>query len=506
MSETRKSIWREVSGPTYPPLTEKIKADAVVVGGGITGLTSAILLREAGLSVALVEADRICSGTTGYTTGKLTALHRLIYADIAKTFDEKTAALFAEANSRAIDQVETLVGKYEIDCDFRRLPAYTYTTRTDLVDTLEKEARIAGKIGLPVELVGETELPFPVEAAIKLDNQARFHPGRYLNGLAEKFTANGGRIFEQSRVIGTTSEGVRTDRGEIEAKHVIIATLLPILDRGLLFIKNYPWRSYLLAVSLQDKGSLPAGMYISAEDPVRSLSPAGEDILLIGGESHHIGHDPDPQNRYQVLENWARNHFTVKKIEFSWSSQDFLPADGLPYIGYLHPFTKRIMVATGFGKWGLTRGTFAAMTFRDMILGKENHWRKAFTPYRLSCLKAPGNFIHSNMHVGRHFIIDRLKAYTGQTSLPNPGEAAITKRDGRPTAIYRKSEEERQAISPVCTHLGCYVSWNKAEKSWDCPCHGSRFTPEGEILCGPAVKVQAKLDASTGKKQKKDSR
>ncbi|MDW7772621.1 MAG: FAD-dependent oxidoreductase [Desulfobulbaceae bacterium] len=502
MSEKKISLWmHEKEGPEYPVLTKRFKADVAVVGAGITGLTTGLLLKEAGMKVAVIEAGRICSGTTGHTTAKVTALHNLIYSRLESTFGERTAGIFAAANSEAIAQVDSLVRQFGIDCSLNRLPAYTFTRDPNKVSELEKEVAAAGKAGLAARLVKETDLPFPVEAAVRLDDQAQIHPVKYCTALAAQIEGGGSRIFEQSRVVEVTEKGVRTGYGVVAADKIVLATLLPFLDRGAFFVSNFPWRSYLLAARLD--GSMPAGMYISAEEPVRSISRTADGtMLLIGGESHKSGQDPDTRRRYEVLENWAREHFPIRSIEFSWSSQDFMPADGLPYIGPLHPFTSRIYAATGFGKWGMTRGTFGAMLIRDLILGRENPWQETFRTSRVSFIRSPGKLIFENMNVGRRFVQDRMGAYmTKKEEPPGAGEGRITRQGNKTAAVFREADGGLQVLSPVCTHLGCYVAWNTAEQSWDCPCHGSRFDVDGSILHGPALKKLDKKDDGPQEKE-----
>ncbi|MFW6372826.1 MAG: NAD(P)/FAD-dependent oxidoreductase, partial [Thermodesulfobacteriota bacterium] len=251
MAENKESLWmHERPATQYPPLTEDTTADVAVVGAGITGLTTAYLLKKAGLKVAVVEADRVCSGVTGHTTAKITSLHQLIYADLVSSQGEETARVFAQANQAAIDQIDAVVTELEIDCDFQRLPAYTYTELSDHVSTIEKEVEAAQKVGLPAAYVEKTDLPFAVQAAIRLDNQARFHPARYCTALAGAVQGDDSRIFELSRVLDVDKGTVKTAGGSIKAENVVLATQMPILDRGAFFASNYPKRSYLLAARI----------------------------------------------------------------------------------------------------------------------------------------------------------------------------------------------------------------------------------------------------------------
>lgn len=493
--ETKRSLWLK-DGPTtaYPSLKGSVKADVAVVGAGITGLTTAFLLKHAGVRVAVIEADRVGAGVTGNTTAKITSLHQLIYARIAGAFDDETARIFGAANQAAIQQIESLVRELNIDCHFHRLPAYTFTTQPEKVPDIEAEVTAAQKAGLPAHFLQETDLPFPVAAAIRFDDQAHFNPYAYCAGLAAEIDGHGSHLFESSRVVDVADNRVKTEKGEVEAEQVILATQIPFLDRGGAFASNYPQRSYLLAVVIE--GERPEGMYISAEDPIRSIShAAGSPYLLVGGESHKTGQEPDTQQRYRALEEWTRGHFPVRSIDFEWSSQDFMPADGLPYIGRLHPFTDRLYTATGFGKWGMTRGTFAAMILKDLILGRENLWAEPFSASRLNPARSAMEFISENMNVGKRFVQDRLSAFSSPDPASlSPDQGHIIRTESGLAAAYREENGALHTVSPTCTHLGCYVTWNSAEKSWDCPCHGSRYTVQGEVLTGPTVKNLPKVE------------
>ncbi len=488
-----ESVWVATSDSTrYPPLRGEQRVDVAVIGAGITGLTTALLARRDGAGVALVEANRIAMGTTGHTTGKVTSQHSLSYAELVRQHGEDEARLYGEANQAGVGQIARLVEELAIDCAFRRAAAYTYTTKAEERRRLEEEAETAQRLGLPASVVETTELPYTVAAALRFDDQAHFHARRYCLGLAERLAAGGGQIFEQSRALAIEESGdnvvVRTSNGTVVADQVVIATLLPILDRGGFFAKARPSRSYGLAVRLDRPA--PVGMYISVESPTRSLRPwpgGGENGLIVVGGSHETGQGGDTTSYYRDLEDWARRTFEVESFDYRWSAQDYLPVDGLPYVGR-SPLTSRTLVATGFKKWGLTNGTAAAMILADLLGGRDNPWLGVFDATRIGDAKTIARLIKDNVRVGQRFAEDRLSSLDADSVRHlSAGEGGMVKVEGETVGAYRDPSGDVHAVSITCTHLGCTVHWNAAETSWDCPCHGSRFATDGKVLNGPAV-------------------
>ncbi len=478
----------------YPALTAPGEdVDVAVVGGGITGLMTALLLAEAGASVALVEAGRVASGVTGYTTAKVTSLHGLTYASLERTFGHAGARIYAEANQAGLAEIARVVKEHGIDCDFENLPAFTYTEDPGRVATIEAEVEAAARAGLPASFTTDVDLPYPVEGAVRVDDQAQFHPRRYCLALAAALVDRGGAVYEKSRVLdvdpGTPCRLV-TANGEVRAGQVVVATQLPTFDRGGFFARTHPERSYALSATLA--GAAPLGMYLSADSPTRSVRPltaGGRDVLL-GGEGHKVGHEPDTRRRYETLERWARERFEVDEITFRWSAQDYMPADGVPFIGPAGPGASRVFVATGFKKWGMSTAAVAAMILRDRIGGQENPWARFFDSTRIDPKGEARSVVKENVDVAKRFVGDRLRARTAPeaTGLP-PGEGGICELDGERVAAFRDDDGRLHTVSPRCTHLGCFVDWNTAERSWDCPCHGSRFDTDGQVLQGPAVRA-----------------
>jgi glycine/D-amino acid oxidase-like deaminating enzyme/nitrite reductase/ring-hydroxylating ferredoxin subunit len=461
-----------------------------------------VLLKEAGVRVALLDAGRVASGVTGYTTAKVTSLHGLIYADLAETFGDDAARTYGEANQAALERVARFVAERNIDCDFARRPAYTYTEDPEGVGDIEAEVTAAQRAGLPARFTTETDLPFEVQGAVCFDHQALFHPRKYCINLAASIPGEGSYVFESTRALDVEQDSactVRTERGDIRADHVVMATLLPFLDRGGFFAKCHPSRSYALAVRVEEEAT--QGMYLSAGSPTRSVRPhMSEDqtLLIISGEGHKTGQDQDTTRRYAALEDWTRSRYSVRSVDYRWSAQDYIPVDRIPYIGPLTRRSERLYVATGFKKWGMTNGTAAAMIISDAILGHQNPWASLFDANRVEVSASAKEFVKENLNVAKRFVGDRLKSLVVPSiDELGPGEGKVVRAGGEVVAAYRDDDGVVHAVSPICTHMGCHVTFNTAERSWDCPCHGSRFDYDGRVIQGPALKDLEAKDLGT---------
>ncbi len=501
MDPRPKSFWlASATRDEYSPLETDRSFDVAVLGGGLCGVTTALMLKREGARVAIVEAGRIGGGATGYTTAKITSLHGQIYNQLKSKFGEDGARAYGEANEAAIQRMERWVNEEGIGCDFRRKPNYTYTESPDQVDSLRDEAETARKLGLPASFTTDVDLPFCVEAAVRFDDQAEFHPIKYLAALARMIPGDGSEIFEHTPAIDV-DEGspvtTKTRRGTITAERVVVATHFPFLDRGGYFARMHPARSYIVAARLETPA--PRGMYISAESPTRSIRTTpheGGEVLLVGGEGHKVGQEPDTEARYDALAAWTREHFDVAAIEWRWSTQDPITDDHVPYIGKLHPGADSLYVATGFAKWGMAHSTVAAIILTDAISSRENPWAPLYDASRVKPLASAKDFVKENVNVVRRFVGDRLSHpdYQRELEAVERGQGAIVTIDGDRVAAYRDDSGELQLLSPVCTHLGCLVTWNPAERSWDCPCHGSRYAVDGTVLEGPTVEPLERLE------------
>jgi glycine/D-amino acid oxidase-like deaminating enzyme/nitrite reductase/ring-hydroxylating ferredoxin subunit len=481
-------------GTGHPPLERDLEVDVAVLGGGIAGLSAALELQEDGAEVALLEARSIGSGVSGNTTAKLSALHGLSYASIESAHGPATARAYAHFNQAGLARVRELAERLGIDCDLREQDNFTYSEDVQRLDELRDEVAAARAAGLPVSLETSSPLPFEIEGAVRCTGQAEFHPVKYLRGLAAALAARGVAVHERTRANSVSGGRVETEGGPVvDAGHVIVATHLPFLDRGLFFARASVQRSYAISVRL--KGKVPAGMHLQAESPGRSLRGIpwqGEELLMVGGESHALGAG-DPAARFQALEDYARSRFDVAAIEHRWDAHDFMPDDGLPYVGRLTPGSERVLVATGMRKWGLAMSAAAGRILADRVAGRESEEGSMFDPWRLPGLGSLRELIEHNSRSGFHFFADRLPK-RGRASRLAPGEGAVLGSGLSKKAVHRDRQGSLHAVSARCTHLGCIVEWNAPEATWDCPCHGSRFGPMGEVMEGPAT---APLDAES---------
>jgi glycine/D-amino acid oxidase-like deaminating enzyme/nitrite reductase/ring-hydroxylating ferredoxin subunit len=496
LTDRTASLWMDTTAgaPAHPRLAEDLSVDVAVIGGGLLGMTTALLCARDGASVAVLERDVVGGGVTGHTTAKVTALHGAAYAELRSKHGVDAARAYAQGNQAAIATVRDLAGELGIDCDLRTRSAYTYVADAGQRSTIEDEADAAREAGLDVELVRDTPLPYSVAGAVRLDEQVEFHARKYVLGLARAVADAGGRVFERSPATGVTERGgsgVEVHGGlTVHATDIVVATLMPFLDRGLYFSRLTPMRSYCIAV--RGATTLPDGMLISADQPTRSVRPAvghdGEELLVIGGEGHPTGEDRDTRDRYAALVAYAREHYGPVEVTHRWSAHDLQPADGLPYVGRYTPLSKHLWTAGGFRKWGMTNATMAAEILAERIAGRDHPLAPTFDSNRADVVKAAPGVAKEVVKDARHFIGDRLRSPDADSlDALQPGEGGLVKVDGELVAASRDADGRVTAVSPTCTHLGCRVRWNTAERSWDCPCHGSRFSPEGAVLTGPAT-------------------
>lgn len=494
LSKDPISYWIDSTEKTsFPVLNEDIKVDAAIVGGGLVGISTAYLLKKEGLKVAVVDADKIALGTTGHTTAKITSQHGLIYNKLKIQFGEEKAKLYADSNEYAIKFIESLVRSENIDCDFLHQPAYVYTQTTEYTSVIEAEAKIAAELGIKASHVEEIPLPFKIKNAVRFDNQAQFHPRKYLLHLARKIPGDGSFIFEGTRVVdveeGTTLKIKTAGGNTISAENLIIASHFPFYDgKGFYFARIYPERSYILGVRIKEK--FPEGMFITAEDPGRSLrsQPLQDgELILVGGEHHKTAHGENLMKHYENLRSFAEENYSVIDIPYRWSTQDYHTMDGLPYIGHLTSQTPNIFVATGFAKWGMTNSTISAIMIKDLITKGENPWTEVYSPSRFTPSASASSFITQNTDVVKNLVKGKLEGLPEDLDLQN-GKAKVVRIEGNRIGAYKDENGKLHLVDTTCTHMGCELQWNDAEKSWDCPCHGSRYTYTGDVIEGPTKK------------------
>lgn len=489
--EPDSSLWIDPDATRYPTLSGPGSADVVVVGAGIAGLTVAALLVRAGRRVVVLEARELATGTSGKTTAKVTALQGLRYRTISQVHGPDSAHRYAAAQLQGLEWMAEQVRTTGVDCAWERRPAVTYATTVDGARQVAEELTAATAAGLEVTATDDPGLPFSTTAALTLGDQAQFDPGPYLAALAAEIDASpSGHVHERSRV--TAIRGVRdhevvTEHGTVTAHHVVVATLLPIVDRGLFFARAEPKSSYITA--LRANGPLPRGMYLSADSPTRSLRTAvdtGGEVLLVGGGGHHTGAETPTFERYEELERWARRHFDVSDPVARWSAHDYVSADHLPWVGASSPVTPRVLVATGFEKWGMTMGTAAALAIADRILDppklSTRSWAGLFDTSRLA---ARGIVSAARLNAE---VAVRLTTDWARPEEPGTGTGAGRRRRSGIVPVGEPAAGSGDRVTVVCTHLGGVCRWNDTERTWDCPLHGSRFGATGEVLTAPATR------------------
>jgi glycine/D-amino acid oxidase-like deaminating enzyme/nitrite reductase/ring-hydroxylating ferredoxin subunit len=488
--------------PELPPLTNDVRSTICIIGAGIAGMTTAYMLARAGRAVVVIDDGPIGGGETGRTTAHITAALDDRYTEIEKMHGEGGALIAAESHTAAINRIESIIALEDIDCDFERVDGYLFLGGKDKKDLLEEEMRAAQRAGLSdVRLVERAPLTsFDTGPALMFPRQAQFHPLKYLNGLARAIIRDGGHIYcgtHADKIEDGEPAKITTSSGHvITADTVVVATNTPVNDWVIIHTKQAPYRSFVIGARVP-RGSIPRGLYWDTPDPYHYVRLQDADnssgtreeyeILIVGGEDHKTGQADDADDRFRCLEEWARERFPmITEIEFRWSGQVMEPVDYMGFIGKNPGNDEHIYIATGDSGNGMTHGTIAGILLTDLILGRKNNWSSLYDPSRIS-LRATPEFTKENLNVARQYT-DYLK----DEEAPNleaiqPGDGAVVTIGKKRIAAYRDDSGELHQCSAICTHLYCIVNWNSAEKSWDCPCHGSRFDPFGKVLNGPAI-------------------
>ena len=494
------SLWQASAKPyiNRKTATKNNLYDVIIIGGGITGVTTAVLLQEAGKKCLLLEARNLCFGTTGGTTAHLNTLLDTPYTVIEKNFGKENAKRVAVGAADAIELIRNNIRKYEISCEFKEAAAYLFAQNKDQEKELQDIYEASAAAGLDVKYESTLPLPVPYVKAMKTGGQAKFNPVDYVYGLAKAYEASGGVIIQDCRVTGVKNNDkveVTTSQGVFLATDIIYATHIPP-GVNLLHLRCAPYRTYAMAVILEDE-VYPADLAYDMVDPYhyyRSQKVDCIDYLIAGGKDHKTGQEDNTAWLFTELEATIRQNFNVKKIAYKWSSQYFEPADGLPYIGHLPGHPANVYVATGYGGNGMTYSHVAASTITSMLLNQDNPLIALFDPNRIKPVAGFTNFITHNADVvsnfaGKLFSGEKLNELAGLA----PGEGKIVKYEGEKIGLYKDETGKLHAVNPVCTHLKCEVRWNGAEHSWDCPCHGARYDCDGKVITGPADRSLEKI-------------
>lgn len=500
----RKSLWQEtVTGflPAVDP--EQQQYDVVIVGGGITGITLGVQLQRSGKKCLLLEAQTLGFGTTGGTTAHLNTMMDTPYPQMITDFGLENARLVARSAREAIELVKENIRMYSIDCGFEEVPGYLFSQNEDQTKELEEIHDACLKVGVDCSFVDELPVSIGYQKVLKIERQAKFHPLRYVLKLAEVFQSQGGVIIESCRVTGTNkiSEAiaVETSAGKYSGQHVVFATHIPI-GVNLIHFRCAAYRSYAMAVKLEDN-AYPDSLIYDMYDPYhyyRTQNIDGQKYLIVGGDDHRTGEETNTNGCFLKLESHVRSHFNVSQVVSQWSSQYFEPADGLPYIGHLPGNPENVLVATGYGGNGMTYSHVAALTLSAMILANKTPYEDVFRPARIKPVAGFTEFVKHNAEVVKQFV----GRWFGQDKLHEvaelaQGEGKLVKFEGESLALYKDDAGGLHACNPACTHVKCAVTWNAAEKSWDCPCHGARYSVDGEVLTGPASKDLEKIELRT---------
>ncbi len=462
--ENNNSIWKKEgqNNRKFRTLEQDIETDVCVIGGGIAGMSVAYYLAKEGKKVVVLEKDRICSKTSGGTTGKITSQHHLFYNYLIQSQNKDFAKKYLKANEEAIQNIEEIIQTEKIDCDFERKSAFVWTKNLDKLQMIKAEVESVKSLGKNPKFTNEIEILGKIEGAIELENQAQFHPVKYVNGLAKSILENGGEIFENTKVVEyqkrdkefTVLAEAEGNTKQVKAKYVVVCTRYPIFNvPGFYFLKMYQELEYGIAIKTDTKLK---GMYVSVEVPTisfRDYAENGENYILIVGNGHKTGEKTE-ENGFEVLENFAKTYFPDKEIVYRWNAEDTIGLDKIPYIGEYSEVRENMYVATGFKKWGMTSSNVAANLITDKIMGRKSQYEEIFNSTRLEAIKNHEEMKNMLKEVGESVIMPRLKGEKGKK---------------------------------YCAHLGCEVTWNDVTKTWDCPCHGSRYESDGKLIEGPSV-------------------
>jgi glycine/D-amino acid oxidase-like deaminating enzyme/nitrite reductase/ring-hydroxylating ferredoxin subunit len=497
-----QSAWMDTAEvPQFPALMEDATADVCVIGAGIAGMMTAYYLVREGRTVIVIDDGPIAGGETGRTTAHLSNAFDDRYVELEKMHGSAAARLTAESHTAAIDALEEVVKTESIDCDFRRLDGWLFLSEGDRKDRptlLDEEFEAAKRAGIPVTL--EKSAPIPgknVGWALRFPRQAQFHPVKFLAGVARAIVARGGRIYTKTHadsVEGGDKPRVKPAGGQtIRCKAICVCTNSPISDYVITHLKQAPYRTFVIGAEIAADAVQP-GLYWDTPSPyhyvrlMKGNASSGDDVLIVGGEDHKTGQEDDAEARFLCLEEWMRERFPeARAVVYRWSGQVMEPADYLAFIGRNPDDTPNVYIATGDSGNGMTHGAIAGMLLTDLVLGRANSWAELYDPKRVS-VRSAGDILKENLNVAAQYADWVKPGETDDVANIPPGEGAVLRRGVHRIAAYRDDDGTVHERSAVCTHLACIVRWNGGEKTWDCPCHGSRFDAFGNVVNGPAIK------------------
>ncbi len=474
--------------------------DVVIIGGGITGLTAALMLQNAGKQCLLVDMHTIGYGTTGGTTSHINTFADTSYSDAESAFGEDGAQLFADAVNEGLNIIKSNVDTYKINCDFETKKGYIYAEDEEQATQLDDLYSGTVKVGVDINYTNDVPTPVEYVKAVELPGQAQFHPLKYLKGLAAAFINAGGQILENTRIDDIEHEDDihLVKAGEIIFKALKVIYATHVTPKITVFsFRCAPYRSYVLGVKLTSDNAYPDALVYDMQEPYhyfRTHIIDGQKLLIVGGNDHKTGHD-DPEQAFVDLEKYVRKFYKVSSVKYQWSSQYFIPVDGFPYIGQIPFEADGIYTATGYNGNGMMLGTISAKILSDIIIGTKSKYEEVFSTKRIKPIDGFTEFVKENADVAYHFIADRLSIHeTDSLKRLKNDSGKVVEVDGKKFAAYRDKEGNIHALNPVCTHAGCIVNWNQEEKSWDCPCHGARYDINGTVITGPAVMDLPKIE------------
>ncbi|HEY9533700.1 MAG TPA: DUF892 family protein [Mucilaginibacter sp.] len=485
-----ESPWQQAGDAVLSGMLTDQVYDCLIVGAGITGLTAGLILQQTGKHVVIADLGTVGFGTTGGTSAHINNFADTTYTEAESAFGEEGAKLFADAIQEGASLIKTNIDRFGIDCDYESKTGYLYAETDEEAKQLDNIYQGMLKVGIPATYKQEAPTPVPVKKVLEIAGQAQFHPIKYLRAIKDAFLKAGGILLENTLIDKLENEGdvhfVQLGDKRVSARKVIYATHMPP-GINVFSFRCAPYRSYVLAVKLKDN-DYPDAVIYDLQEPyhyMRTHVINGEPLLLVGGNDHKTGHD-DPERAFAGLEEYTRKYYNVSSVKYHWSSQYYIPADGFPYIGQIPFMPDGILTATGFNGNGMMLGSISAKILADQVMGVENRYNDIFSTRRIKPVDGFTEFVKENADVAYHFVADRFGIpETDSLKRLTPGTGKVLEFDGKKLAVYRNDQGGIQALSPVCTHAGCIVNFNNAEKTWDCPCHGGRYHTDGSVITGP---------------------